>query len=60
MLVDGRVQTYAETYQAVIEFVSCYNNRRLYSNLHYLSPANFYRRHIMTSRIISTTSRILT
>ncbi|MCL6633982.1 MAG: IS3 family transposase [Alicyclobacillus herbarius] len=41
-------QTYAGAYQAVVEFVTRYNNRRLHSSLHYLSPAEFYRRHIET------------
>ncbi|WP_277997002.1 hypothetical protein [Neomoorella humiferrea] len=31
-----------------MEFVSRYNNRRLHSSLHYLSPAKFYCRHIET------------
>ncbi|WP_259372347.1 IS3 family transposase [Neomoorella thermoacetica] len=44
----GEFGTYAEAYQAVVEFVSRYNNRRLHSSLHYLSPAKFYRRHIET------------
>lgn len=37
----GEFGTYAEAYQAVVEFVSRYNNRRLHSSLHYLSPAKF-------------------
>ncbi len=41
-------QTYAEAYQAVVEFVTRYNNRRLHSSLHYLPPSEFYRRHVET------------
>ncbi|SFV10238.1 integrase core domain-containing protein [Alicyclobacillus macrosporangiidus] len=41
-------ESYAEAYKAVVEFVDRYNNRRLHSSLHYLAPAEFYRRHIET------------
>jgi len=41
-------ESYAEAYQAVVEFVRRYNTCRLHSSLHYLSPVEFYRRHMET------------
>ncbi|MFX4301500.1 transposase [Alicyclobacillus tolerans] len=51
-------ETYAEAYQAVVEFVSRYNNRRLHSSLHYLSPAEFYCRHLETGLQPTRTVRV--
>ncbi|MCL6577258.1 MAG: integrase core domain-containing protein [Kyrpidia sp.] len=41
-------ESYTEAYRAVEEFVRRYNTRRLHSSLHYLSPVEFYRRHLET------------
>lgn len=38
--------SYEDAYRAIVEFVRRYNTHRLHSSLHYLSPAEFYRRHL--------------
>ena len=45
-LAINEFATYAEGYQAVVEFVELYNTRRLHSSLHDLSPTEFYARHM--------------
>jgi putative transposase len=38
-------ESYTQAYQAVVEFMDHYNNRRLHSSLHYMPPALFHRKH---------------
>jgi putative transposase len=37
--------TYAEAYEAVDKYIRFYNQRRLYSSLNYLPPAEFHKRY---------------
>lgn len=41
-------ETYAHAYEAVVEFMELYNNRRLHSSLHYMPPALFHQKHLET------------
>lgn len=40
--------TYAQAYETVVQFMEFYNNRRLHSSLHYLPPAEFFKKHMAT------------
>lgn len=33
---------------AVVDFMEFYNARRLHSSLHYMSPDEFYKKHLIT------------
>lgn len=41
-------ETYAQAYEAVVDFMDYYNNRRLHSSLNYLSPVEFHKNHSET------------
>jgi putative transposase len=45
-LSRSEFQTYEEAYRAVVEYMEYYNNRRIHSSLHYLSPKTFYQQHM--------------
>ncbi len=44
-LSRNEFESYAQGYEAVVEFMDYYNNRRLHSSLHYLPPVEFHRKH---------------
>ena len=37
-----KIQSYAEAYEAVNEFMEFYNNRRIHSSLRFMTPNEFY------------------
>jgi putative transposase len=51
-------QTYEEAYRAVVEYMEYYNNRRIHSSLHYLSPKTFYQQYIENGLMPVKTIRV--
>lgn len=41
-------ENYAQAYEAVDNFMRWYNNTRIHSSIHYLSPVDFHRAHMET------------
>jgi putative transposase len=53
LLEDGclsseEFDTYGQAYEAVVDFMEFYNARRLHSSLHYMTPDEFYKKHLAT------------
>lgn len=42
---QNEFESYVQAYQETVEFMEYYNNRRLHSSLHYLSPTEFRKKH---------------
>ena len=41
-------ESYTQAYEAVVNFMDLYNNRRMHSSLNYLSPVEFHKVHVAT------------
>ena len=41
-------ESYAQAYEAVVEFMEYYNGRRMHSSLNFLSPSQFHKMHLET------------
>ncbi|MGB9802630.1 IS3 family transposase [Desulfofundulus sp.] len=42
MFIKAPINSFAEAYQVVSEFMVFYNNIRIHSGIHYLTPAEYY------------------
>lgn len=45
-LGSAEFETYAEAYETVDQYMKWYNQERIHSSIHYLSPAEFHRQHV--------------
>ncbi|RIV16779.1 hypothetical protein D2Q93_16720 [Alicyclobacillaceae bacterium I2511] len=41
-------ENYAQAYESVDNYMRWYNNTRIHSSIHYLTPVEFHRAHIET------------
>jgi putative transposase len=57
-LARNEFQTYEEAYRAVVEYMEYYNNRRIHSSLHYLSPKSFHHEHMENGLMPTKTIRV--
>lgn len=53
LLEDGclsseEFDSYGQAYEAVVNFMEFYNDRRLHSSLHYMPPDEFHKKHLIT------------
>lgn len=51
-------ETYSQAYEAVVDFMDYYNNRRLHSSLNYLSPVEFHKEHSVTGMMPKTKVKV--
>ncbi|WP_236018410.1 integrase core domain-containing protein [Alicyclobacillus suci] len=51
-------ETYAEAYETMDKYMRWYNNERIHSSIHYLSPAEFHREHVKNGLMPTKSIRV--
>ncbi|UNO49436.1 IS3 family transposase [Alicyclobacillus acidoterrestris] len=57
-LSSCELETYAEAYETVDKYMRWYNNERIHSSVHYLSPAEFHREHVKNGLMTTKPIRV--